>query len=62
MRMFLPAQLCRFFEHQIRPFMKELSLCKSTVQVKGDIFAKILILGKVLSELLFLTPFADFSH
>ena len=62
MRMFLPAQLCRFFEHQMRPFMKELSLCKTTAQVRGDIFAKTLFLGKVLNELLFLTLFANFSH
>ena len=46
----------------MRPFMKALFLCKSTAQVKGDIFAKTLILGKVLNELHFLTLFADFLH
>ena len=42
--------------------MKALFLCKSTAQVKGDIFAKTSILGKVLNELHFLTLFADFLH
>ena len=38
----------------MRLFMKELSLCKKTTQVKNGIIVQTLILGKILIELLWL--------